>query len=214
MMNQINSTLNDHTSSFCHQIQRFVIRCSEESVKLVSAAIFVYLAGLAIAQLFSPAQRSRITARIWNSAIRIPMIEEMIFRLFSHALIYSAQCGYNKFLGREELTEEQKKGQKLFRIIVSASVFSLTHLVLNKGRRLYIHGPVTFLGGIAYGSLLEKYHTLSFGVLFHGINNLLTTTAAVFSPTILYPAILLNRCIAFYVTIYEGPGLPKWCLKG
>jgi hypothetical protein len=186
-MNQINSTLNiDHTPSFCNQILRYAIRCVEESVKIV-------------AQLFHPSQRSRITTRIWNSAIRVPIIEEMIFRLLSHVLIYSVQCGYNKYLGREELTEEQKKGQKLFRIIVSASVFSLTHLVLNKGRRLHIHGPVTFLGGIAYSSLLEKTHTLSLGVLFHGINNLLTTTAAVFSPTILYPAILLNRCLSLYV---------------
>lgn len=200
MIHQINSTLNiDHTSSFCHQVQRYAIRCGEEGVKIVSAAIFVYLTGLASAQLFHPSQRSRITTRIWNSAIRVPILEEMIFRLGSHVLIYSVQCGYNKCLGREELTEEQQRAQLLFRIIVSASVFSLTHLVLNKGRRLHIHGPVTFLGGIAYSGLLEKTHTLSLGVLFHGINNLLTTTAAVFSPTILYPALLLNRCLTVYV---------------
>lgn len=198
MIDQNNTTLNNNNTCFINQVYPYTVRAIEETVKIAAVSVFLFIAGQVIILSNSP-NRVKITKAFWSNITLKPVAEEIIFRLLSHRLIYLAQCGYNKLLQRTELTEEQKKGQMIFRVILSAALFSLTHLVINKGRKLHIQGPITFIGGLAYGGLFEKYHTLSIGILFHGINNLLAAASTI-NPIPLFPiALLLNRCAAFYL---------------
>ena len=196
------SPTNNDNSSRC-QLLPYVRSATIEIIKIVSALTFLSIAGAGIFAHSQLSHRIRMTNHIWTKLLLDPLAEEIVFRLISHSVIYSFQYGYNKLLQREELTEEQKTAQKIFRIVLSAILFSLEHVRVNQGRNLFFHVPVTLIGGIAYSGLLERYRTLSIGLLFHGINNLLTRTI-VLNPSLYTPlnvAIVVNRCLAFYCCI-------------
>lgn len=187
------------SSSFWPRFSSVSKQAIEELVKSSSALVFLALAGQMLVVYFKPSHRTVFSKRAWSKGVKTPLREEICFRLIPHLLIYAMQWGYHRLRKDGELTENQKKWELISRVVLSALIFSISHLIRNPKTNLHIQGPLTFLGGLIYGGLLEKYHTLSLGILFHGINNTIAATAAIY-PTAVYPFVAygLNRCLEIY----------------
>jgi hypothetical protein len=105
-----------------------------------------------------------------------------------------------------ELSEEQKI-QMVFRVHLSALIFASAHLSnphTTKAQAL-LQFVWTYLGGIIYGYLTEKYHSLAPSIIMHGINNSLATASAIYSKKldVLVIALISNRIFGYMLAVTQ-----------
>jgi hypothetical protein len=103
-----------------------------------------------------------------------PLAEEVIFRGIIQRGIGIGQWGWNRFVLKRELTEEELAIQRIWRVQVTAFVFGAAHLTNPKPSALQF--VWCYVGGVTDGYLSEKYRTLSLSILSHGLNNILATS--------------------------------------
>ena len=126
-----------------------------------------------------------------------PITEEMLVRIYMR--IIDPWGGEHSGLTKEELKE---RCQQIFRIHLAALIFAAAHLGNHHPTKAdaLIQFTWTYIGGIIYGYLSEKYGSLVPGIIAHGFNNSIATAAQIYpeaSPFLLL-ALLVNR-VAFYV---------------
>lgn len=154
-----------------HRAFRAVCTVVSETIKIIAAKIFLEFLG----NTFLVGRNPRITqSEIYKTIVLAPVSEEIIFRLIIMQGIHLTQKGWN-CIWKEELTERDLKIQQVFRVFLSAFIFGAAHL-LNPHQNLtsaLTQFTWTFIAGVLYGYLSEKYQTISVSILFHGINNFL-----------------------------------------
>lgn len=203
---------------------------------------FVVLQGIHLTQkILNSATRIELSSNIYGSSkqnlqsnkliinINPPLMEEVLCRGYVKAtyfmtewakFIFCRTNAYSKDVQKKQMTEEEKRDQiqQVFRIHLSALIFAAAHLSNphpNKTSAL-IQFTWTYIGGIIYGYMCEKYHSLAPGILAHGFNNGLALARKAYSPLIA-PYLLLGQLvsrISFYilsVTSFEGTLLPNKC---
>jgi hypothetical protein len=126
-----------------------------------------------------------------------PLTEEVIFRGIIQHGIGLGQWGWNRFVIKKELTEEELAIQRTWRVQVTAFVFGAAHLRNSKPSALQV--VWSYFGGVTYGYLSEKYGTLSLSILSHGLNNILAMTMIFYPQTIkvLWIAVFANRIFSY-----------------
>lgn len=150
----------------------------------------------------------KVRSRIFRSVIFAPIYEEFIFRgLFFSAIQYNYPKGI--------LTEEEKMTQleqKSFRIHFTAIIFALAHLHNphpNTTSRV-LQVSWSYIGGVIYGNLSEKYQSIAPGILAHGLNNMIALSGNIYSVEICLTALVINKSF-FY--ILGSANLPKMTPK-
>lgn len=147
-----------------------------------------------------------------SMVILAPIYEEIVFRGIIQRGIDLCQKIWHQFGGKGKLTLEDRKAQQVFRIRLSALIFASTHLFIphpNYFIKLLQFGW-TFLVGMTYGNLSEKYSTLSPSMVAHGLNN-----ALVFSilskthVTLKLLAIAINELFWYALTFLNLPQCDK-----
>ncbi len=150
-----------------------------EAVKLT--AVVIFLNTLRFLSLQSCPSPSFPLHDHFFILVEVPLLEEITFRGLLLPGIHLLQKGWNRFILKRELTEQEERIQRLFRIHLAAFVFAGVHYFDG------IHGPLPkgillgitllpYLAGVLYGHLTEKFHTLSLSLLAHGIHNFLFRT--------------------------------------
>ncbi|MDP1880856.1 MAG: CPBP family intramembrane metalloprotease [Parachlamydiaceae bacterium] len=109
--------------------------------------------------------------QIIKHVVRKPLYEEFFFRICVQGGIFLIQRRRNR---NKKTNVINLRIQKIFRIIVSALLFGLSH---------FIYQPLTFhqmknvawicLTGVVYGYVSENRRSMSESYLIHGINNAL-----------------------------------------
>lgn len=119
-----------------------------------------------------------------------------------------------------EMTEEEKKKkiQQVFRIHLAAFIFAAAHLLNphpNKASAL-TQLIWTYLGGVVYGYLSEKYCSLIPGILAHGINNFLAISGTVYPNQVPYLllALLVNRIASYLLGASKIFSIPRFLIPG
>lgn len=138
-----------------------------EAVKIVTAGLFLnYLTREVL-----NAKNSLAVSMI----IMAPICEEIVFRGIIQRGIALCQKAWCHYSGKGELKDEDKKVQQLFRVQISALLFASLHLFLPHQNYLFkfLQFGWTYLLGVTYGYLSEKYATLSITMVAHGVNNAL-----------------------------------------
>lgn len=126
-----------------------------------------------------------------------PVIEEMLSRVYMYMIGADVK--------QDGLTDEENKErwQQVFRIHLAALIFAAAHLQNNHSSKAdaIIQFTWSYFGGIAYGYLSEKYRSLAPGMIAHGFNNLIATTARIcsddFGPFIIL--VLLANKVGAYI---------------
>lgn len=135
-------------------------------------------------------------------SVNLPLEQELIYRVMKKGF---ELMNISSHESAKELTEKEKREriQQIFRIHLSALIFAAVHLSnphSTKGRAL-MQFVWTYFGGVTYGYLSEKYHSLAPGILAHGFNNSFSIAARIYSPD-LQPyfilAFFVNRMV-FYI---------------
>lgn len=120
-------------------------------------------------------------------------------------LIYHAiKKGMKWMRSFDDLTdqEEADKVQRFFRIHFTALIFAAAHLMNPHPNKISALKQFlsAYIGGLAYGSLTEKYQSLAPAILFHGVNNCLANAADLYSKDmipLLSTAIVAARVASF-----------------
>ena len=167
-----------------HPITQLAFRFAIEVVKIVAAKIFLEFLGKRFLN-----ETSKMKPReVFIITVFAPVFEEILFRGILLRSIHAMQKVSNNQNG---LTEEEAAQQK-HRIHLSAFIFAAAHLT-NPHKTMtsaLMQFTWTYLGGLSYGYLSEKYNTLSVSILAHGFNNSLTVAIGMY-PGHLAPFFLL-----------------------
>jgi hypothetical protein len=86
-------------------------------------------------------------------------------------LLIQSLC--NRFILKENLSEEDRRIQQLFRVHLSAFLFAAVHLFNPHETVLsaLIQFSVAYISGVSLAYMMEKYYNLSATILAHGIHN-------------------------------------------
>lgn len=185
-----------------HPVFRYAAFVVSEVIKIIAVKTFLELLG----KHFLTNKNSHFPgSKIYASTIFAPLAEEILFRFILLRGVHLAQYAYHNYFGHQ-LTEEDRTIQQVFRVHLCAFIFASAHL-LNPHETVesaLIQFTWTYLGGTAYGYLSEKYHTLSLGIFFHGINNFLAVASGVYAVAhvpLFFVGILLNKRIVYTIAV-------------
>lgn|GEM_PF-2683678 len=194
-----------------HAANQWVFRVLLEVIKVVAAKIFLnYL----VKCLFNELGTQKASYRkIYANVVFAPLIEEIIFRFFILKAIHL--IGYIASLPlldlddvEEDKVKQQEKRQEMIRVHLGAFIFAAAHLL--NPHRDKIHALIQFswsyLGGVTYGYLTERYDSLAPAILSHGLNNyvaILGITCPEISKTLIVLALVINRVVS-YVLCFKG----------
>ncbi len=151
-----------------HRVCQIAFRVVVEIVKIVAAKMFLEL----LCRRFLLENANLSSQKIFLIVVVSPVVEEILFRGLLLGTIYLAQ--------KADIGEREKRAQ---RVHISALFFAAAHLA-NPHPTItsaLIQFTWCYMGGITYGYLTEKYHTLSVGILAHGFNNALVVAAVLSS---------------------------------
>lgn len=105
--------------------------------------------------------------------------------------------------------EEKKEAQikQMYRIHLSSIIFGVAHFSNHHSYKwgALIQVTWSYFGGVVYGYLSEKYHSLAPGILAHGINNFIATLPGAYpayAPN-LFAALFVNR-LACYIFSFSA----------
>jgi len=150
--------------------------------------------------------------------ICVPVVEEIICRAYV-GLIYKVNqifsYAMSKIFGydiEEDEKTENEQIQQIFRIHLAALIFAASHLGNDHANTASALKQFcwTFVGGIVYGYLTEKYQSLAPGILFHGFNNALVTAAKIYPEMSHYIvlALLANRVASYILGVTSIEVIP------
>lgn len=131
----------------------------------------------------------------------LPFEQDVIYHTLKNGI------GLIEIPEEEEVTEEEKV-QQVFRIHLAALIFAAAHLSnphSNKTNAI-VQFSWTFLGGIIYGYLSEKYHSLAPGIIAHGMNNSIVVAGQIYSQEVapfLLVALLANRVVSYLLAVTQ-----------
>lgn len=144
--------------------------------------------------LYSSLKEHKLAYRIVDAnTAYMPRYEEIRFRLLIPGGIWVSERLWNKFVYKDKPSERALFIQKTIRIWISAALFGVVHTSLGKYFPLASANTIeieksfrsnllsftwTFVAGLNYGYLSEKYHTISLGILAHGLNNFIGQSVA------------------------------------
>ncbi|WP_075883510.1 CPBP family intramembrane glutamic endopeptidase [Candidatus Protochlamydia sp. W-9] len=168
-----------------------------EMVKIVAVKILLEEVTKA---LFSSKQLSGINVR-WITVVG-PVVEEVFFRGMLQRGIGITQAGWNRFVVKRELSEQEIVSQRAWRIYVTAIIFGLAHATNSHSNyaNKFTQIEWSYMGGVAYGYLSEKYQTLSVSILAHSINNILAISLVAYPKfNKLTTLALVANNLAFYI---------------
>lgn len=168
------------------------------------------------------------TVKVWKQnpfiiIVQAPISEEFLFRgvtlagiLLLQIMYYDIVNAFCKMVGKQKAPED-KRFQQIFRVYLSAFIFAAVHL---KNPHENIQGACqqfiwTYLLGVSYGYLTEKYENLAESILFHGLNNFLTTLTLQCPPQLVpycVVAIFVNQAAAYALAITDGKSCRSFCL--
>jgi membrane protease YdiL (CAAX protease family) len=187
-----------------HPVTRYGFMIVAEVVKIVAAKMFLEF----------------LSRRLWNHSSKLPfrnvyiavvfapVVEEIIFRGILLRGIHLIQKVFRKVcLSGGAISEQTRKTDQIFRVHLAALIFAGSHL-LNPHRNAVSAGIQfcwTYIGGVTYGYLSEKYQSLAPGMIVHGINNSLATSATLhpkMMPWCLL-ALMVNKLAAYILAITE-----------
>jgi len=197
-----------------HWAIRSVSPLATEVVKLI--AVKVFLGYLGSCYLINSCCSSKKI--IYNAIVLAPFQEEFVFRWillrgmrwtqlnYNHVYTYfSSHSGQSGHMHGVMEFVQRRGNQKLFRIRSTALIFALAHLVGDYPDKLSGGAQFvrSFMGGIVYGHLVEKYDSLAPAILSHGIHNTFTL-ASRYSPesmkSLLFVCSILNRLVSYLLT--------------
>jgi membrane protease YdiL (CAAX protease family) len=188
----INTFEQTHPASFIQRhvypVVRVVYQGVIEIVKVVAAQVFLEL--LTSALLGNQSKMAFRMVRLIT--VVAPVIEEILFRGILQRGINLCQNAWFKFILKREPTEKELCMLRAIRIQLSAIIFAVAHLK-NPHKNLVsklMQFTWSYIGGVAYGYLSDKYKTVSVSILAHGINN----TAVVYLSSI--PNANLGLCLS------------------
>lgn len=135
----------------------------------------------------------------------------LIYLPLEYDLIYQAiKKGVKWINNLEELTdnEESEKVQSFFRIHFTALIFAAAHLINPHPNKISALTQFigSYIGGLAYGYLTEKYQSLAPAIFFHGIHNCLADAGNIYSKEmipLLITAIVVNRVVSFLLGLTQ-----------
>jgi membrane protease YdiL (CAAX protease family) len=155
-----------------HPITRFIDRGLNEAVKVAGASVF-----LKITSEYLFHSNSKLNAwKIYRLTTFSPTVEELYFRGIILPTVCLFQYGILKLAFKYEIISEETKnkitrGQRI-PIHLTALFFAYLHHILVPTRQSWDEQFIwSYTGGVIYGSLAEKYQTLSLSILAHGMNN-------------------------------------------
>lgn len=166
--------------------------------------------------------------KIWKQSpftiiVQGPILEECLFRgvilagiLLLQTLYYDIVNTFYKMVWKQEAPEDERF-QQVFRVYLSAFIFAAVHL---KNPHQNVQGAChqfiwTYLLGVSYGYLTEKYKNLAESILFHGVNNFLTTLTLQCPPQLVpycVVAIFVNQAAAYALAVTDGKNCRSFCL--
>jgi membrane protease YdiL (CAAX protease family) len=167
-----------------------------EVVKIVAATVFLEIASH---YLFS---HKKFEWKIRTLTVVIPIIQEIFFRGFIQGGIRFVQDGWNDYVVKRELTQNEIMIQKTWRIHLTALIYGAAHLRNSNSDYYakYAQGIWFYLRGVSYGYLNEKYRTLSANILAHGISNISLLSTAIYARAALPIALLIDPVVYFLGT--------------
>jgi membrane protease YdiL (CAAX protease family) len=166
--NKVSLTLSYLKSSFLPAVKKAVV----EVTMVVAASIFLkYIAlRLCLSSSFKPNHLAFHIIKMYVADS--PLKEEIRFRGVFQRGIALSQMAWNAFQGKKTLSQNEILFQERIRIHASAILFGLRHIKLERSvRSNLVSFTWTYLAGLNYGYLSEKYKTLSLGIVAHGFNN-------------------------------------------
>lgn len=106
----------------------------------------------------------------------------------------------------EDEDKKEEKIKKTFRIHLAALIFAAAHLANPHADKMgaLMQFSWSFLGGIIYGHLTEKYSSLFPGMIVHGINNSIAIASNIYSKevkSILLAALVANRVFSYILAV-------------
>ena len=200
-----------------------------EGIKVIMAKVFLEHLGS-----YYLSHSTKITKEhIYQVIVRAPIVEEWLFRGVLLRVIHLVQdiLTGNKVQSSlsqdssdiessaDELEKEMiedKQTKRTFRIHLAALIFAAAHLSNPHPNKIsaLTQFAWSYLGGVIYGHLTEKYDSLAPGILAHGINNLIATASLAYPQEItpfLLLALFVNRFATYHLavsqidqSIYEG----------
>jgi membrane protease YdiL (CAAX protease family) len=173
-----------------------------EVIKCVAVNYFLELS---ILKLFGQAKKVTLAYSIVRTHVVIaPRAEEILFRGIIQQGLKLCQRKWHSLNYLKKASPEEQKIKKRVRIAVAAALFSMSHLNRQASfNSNLIKLSVTFIAGMNYGFLSEKYCSLSLPILAHGVNNLLVHYAMVerISPLMTYSFVALNQLAVLSLNI-------------
>lgn len=153
-----------------HPWYKMTVSASYEVIKIAAAAIFLQMVTnqFLLIQVYGaePTQ---------NIVLILPIAWEIIFRGMLPQGIRLLQKAWNH-IRNVELTQEDEKTQRIFRIHLSVcfSAAASFYIVPQKSAAVALtQFAYSYLSGVAYGYLAEKYRTTSLGIVSHGFDHAL-----------------------------------------
>lgn len=190
-----------------YKIKQATYTISLEVIKILAATLFLEL--LAQPFLKHASYSTRWSDSSASIIVRASFLEEIIFRGVILCSILLVQKCVNCFLIKDRLTEKDKTIQQVFRIQISALLFATAHLFNPLDKiTLAMQFINTYFFGVCVGYLTEKYQTLSFGILLHGLNN--ATVLAYdfypkYQPVWLSVILIQNIALSIFAFWYHNP---------
>jgi Type II CAAX prenyl endopeptidase Rce1-like len=191
---QNNFIKNDVEPIIDHPLSHLISKIVSEAVKIFATKMFLEFI---CRNILKPSPK--IWREVTFSIVYAPILEEIIFRCVFQGGIFLMQRRWND-LNKQVLSEKDKKMQQRFRIFLAAFIFGAAHVFNEKTAILRVTGMFSsFLGGICYGYLVEKYRTLSISIFVHGLHNSLKYASILYpsKSTLFLLAIIVNRVCAF-----------------
>lgn len=103
------------------------------------------------------------------------------------------------------LEKKKKMHQQIFRVHLAALIFASAHLFNPHPSKVSALTQFTwsYMGGVIYGYLTEKYHSLAPGILSHGLNNMMAIAIRVHPSHygLLAVAIIVNRVGSYILAV-------------
>lgn len=154
-----------------HPVIKKITWCGKEIVKI---AVTTKILEIVVANCLKPSS-SLPASKIYGMTVLAPVLEEVLFR---GILLPGIHC-MQYLLSKNDLTDEELEKQRNYRVQLSALIFGAAHLT---NPHEHVAGALiqftwSYIGGVVYGHLSEKYQTLSVSILAHALNNSLAVAS-------------------------------------
>jgi hypothetical protein len=145
-----------------HHVSQFIFKVIAETVKIFAAKMFLEF----LCKQLLKENSSLSSQKIYLYVVVAPIVEEILFRGVLLNVIYLSQKALVK-------GDEREGKQRTFRVHLTAIAFGAAHLTNSHTNPFtaIFQCSWCYLSGVTLGYLAEKTHSISLGILAHGLNN-------------------------------------------